>query len=176
MNNKKTNLEKFLDLVSKESDGTLLKELKWRQANRAWLRKSQAIAIKILSTLKTQGISQKDLAEKMGVSPQMVNKILKGSENLTLETISKIEDALGIHLVETTETLNKKLAQYEELMHGISQTIKTIVQNFVPSKPFLQAKPELSKYVSTLAQTNTQTNAKRESNLREVETINAMAA
>jgi transcriptional regulator with XRE-family HTH domain len=35
----------------------------------------------------------------LGVSPQQVNKILKGSENLTLDTIEKIELVLGIELI-----------------------------------------------------------------------------
>ncbi len=75
-------------------------EARWRQANRAWLRTSAAIAIRILHLLKEQGRSQKDLALAMGVSPQQVNKYVKGSENLTLETISKIETALGEPLIQ----------------------------------------------------------------------------
>ena len=56
--------------------------------------------MKILKHLKKGGISQKQLAEMVNVSPQQINKIVKGSENLTLETISKIEDALGIKLLD----------------------------------------------------------------------------
>jgi hypothetical protein len=37
----------------------------------------------------------------MGCSPQYVNKLLKGSENLTLETICKMEKVLQIKLIET---------------------------------------------------------------------------
>lgn len=69
-------------------------------ANENWLYKSAVIALKILSHLKKEGISQKQLAEMVNVSPQQINKIVKGSENLTLETISNIEDALGIKLIE----------------------------------------------------------------------------
>lgn len=176
MNNTKTNVEKFLDLVSKESDGKLLKELKWRQANRAWLRKSQAIAVKILSTLRNQGISQKDLAVKMGVSPQMVNKILKGSENLTLETISKIEAALGIHLIETAETLKEKLAEYEKMICGISETLKNNVKIFETKKELLEIKSEMTHFISAATQINTNTSTNEESNLKQEETQYAMAA
>lgn len=35
----------------------------------------------------------------MDVTPQYVNKIVKGKENLSLETIWKIEEALGINLI-----------------------------------------------------------------------------
>ena len=36
---------------------------------------------------------------RMDVSPQYVSKIVKGKENLSLETIWKIEEALGITLI-----------------------------------------------------------------------------
>jgi ribosome-binding protein aMBF1 (putative translation factor) len=73
---------------------------KYRRANREWLKKSAAIAIKILDALKAQQLTQKDLAERMGISPQQINKIVKGQENLTLETISNLEKALGITIID----------------------------------------------------------------------------
>lgn len=36
----------------------------------------------------------------MGVSPQQISKIVKGNENLTLETIVKLEKCLGAKLIE----------------------------------------------------------------------------
>ncbi len=93
------NRDKFLKLVSKEDTKTL-ENIKWRKENRDWLKKSQAIALQILKTLRKNNMSQKDLAERLEVSPQQVNKWLKGKENFRLETISKIERALNIHLVE----------------------------------------------------------------------------
>ena len=39
------------------------------------------------------------LAERMNCTQQYVSKILKGKENLSLDTISRLEDALGISLV-----------------------------------------------------------------------------
>ena len=44
-------------------------------------------------------MTQKALAEKMGCSQQYVSKILKGRENLSIETLCKIEDALQITLL-----------------------------------------------------------------------------
>jgi plasmid maintenance system antidote protein VapI len=114
------NLENFLNLVSDESSGWLEKA-QWREDNKEWLHRSAKIAIKILSVLRNNRKenrlpnSQKDLAELMGVSPQQVNKMVKGTENLTLETISKIEKALGIQLMEISETYSKSLQQDKEL-------------------------------------------------------------
>ena len=67
--------------------------------NKEWMDKSALIAIKILSTLRSQSITQKTLADNIGVSPQYINKVVKGQENLSLETICKIEKSLGITLV-----------------------------------------------------------------------------
>lgn len=76
-------------------------DAKFRRDNREWLKKSAAIAVKVLSALKAQGLTRKQLAERMDVSPQQVNKIVKGQENLTLETISKIETVLGINIIDS---------------------------------------------------------------------------
>ncbi len=45
-------------------------------------------------------MSQKDLADRIDVSPQYINKIVKGKENLSLVTICKIERVLGVTLIE----------------------------------------------------------------------------
>lgn len=71
-----------------------------RFENKTWLRRSQSIALKVLRTLRARQMTQKQLAEMIGVSSQQVSKIVKGRENLTLETIAKLEKALGIVLME----------------------------------------------------------------------------
>ena len=67
--------------------------------DRAWLKKSAQIAIKVNQTLSSLKMTQRELATKLDVSPQQVSKIVKGKENLTLETITKLEAALGINIV-----------------------------------------------------------------------------
>jgi len=69
------------------------------EANEAWLDRCAEIALRILSTLQAKNMSQKELAAIIGVSPQQINKIVKGNVNLTLETISKLEAALDIQLM-----------------------------------------------------------------------------
>lgn len=78
---------------------------KWREEaeflseNKAWLRYSQRVAMLMLDKMDDLNITQKSLAEKMGCSQQYVSKILKGRENLSIETLSKIENALHINLL-----------------------------------------------------------------------------
>ncbi len=71
------------------------------EANKLWLDKSAEIAAAALSALRKSGMSKKELAERMGVKPQFLSRVLKGSENLTLETIAKLEMALDTQLIKT---------------------------------------------------------------------------
>jgi transcriptional regulator with XRE-family HTH domain len=93
-----TNKEKFLALVSKEQTNTLERNTT-RIKNRAMLRESQQIAIKVLMRLEELHWSQKDLATKLEVSPQQVTKIVSGKENLTIETQIKLQDLLNIPIL-----------------------------------------------------------------------------
>ena len=73
----------------------------WRRKNARWLRYSQFIALAVSNRLDQLGLNQKQFAQKMGCSTQYVSKLLKGTENLTLETISKLEETLGMDLVQS---------------------------------------------------------------------------
>lgn len=95
-----TNKEKFLNLVSDEKSNTL-QNIKDRKKNRATLRESQSIAFKVLTRLEVLKWTQKKLAEKLEVSPQQVSKIISGKENLTLETLVKLQTVLEIPLLVT---------------------------------------------------------------------------
>lgn len=97
--NKEEKRKQFWDSV-KDDNGSWIKKAKYRRDNRAWLRKSQSIALRILNVLDEKGMQQKELAEAMDVSPQQISKIVKGKQNLTLETISKLEAVLETTLVE----------------------------------------------------------------------------
>lgn len=70
----------------------------WRMANKSWLRHSQHIAMLMLDKMDELNMTQKQLSELMGCSQQYVSKVLKGQENLSLETLSKIEQSLSIKI------------------------------------------------------------------------------
>ncbi len=67
---------------------------------KGWLKYSRKIAIKVAMAMKQQNLSRQDVAERMGCSPQYVSRLLKGGENLSLETICKLEDALNIAILQ----------------------------------------------------------------------------
>lgn len=72
----------------------------WRMANKSWLHYSQRIAMIMLDRMEELGLTQKSLATKMGCSQQYISQVLKGTENLSIETISKIESALELEILE----------------------------------------------------------------------------
>lgn len=94
----KSTVEK-LGLHSSALPSRWKEEAEYRLKNKAWLRYSQMIAMKMLDKMENLGMTQKVLAEKMGCSQQYISKILRGRENLSLETLSKIENALELQLV-----------------------------------------------------------------------------
>ena len=71
-----------------------------RRENRPWQKHAQKIAVKVLVAMRSQKMKQKELAEKMGVSPQQISKIVKAQENLTLQSIAKLENALQVNLID----------------------------------------------------------------------------
>src|SRR5699024_1204222 len=93
-------IRKKIEDIAVDGKSDWLEKARYRRANRGWLRKSQEVAIKVLRTLDEKGMQQKELAEAMDVSPQQVSKIVKGKQNLTLQTITKLEQVLGISLFE----------------------------------------------------------------------------
>lgn len=71
----------------------------WRQENKSWLRHSQHIAMMMLDKMEELGLTQREVAERMGCSQQYVSRILKGHENLSIETMCKIEKALDLAIL-----------------------------------------------------------------------------
>ena len=65
-----------------------------------WVCHSQAIAATMSDRMEELGMTQRVLAEKMNCTQQYVSKVLKGRENLSLETLCKIEKALGIKILQ----------------------------------------------------------------------------
>lgn len=65
----------------------------------AWMLHSQTIATIMSNRMGQLGMTQKALAMKMNCSQQYISKVLKGRENLSLETLCKIEEALDVKIL-----------------------------------------------------------------------------
>ena len=132
-----TNKDKFNQLVSGEDNRTLA-DVKKRIKNRAMLRESQQIALKVLMKLDDFGWSQKDLAKAMEVTPQQITKIVSGKENLTIETQIKLQHILDIPVL---------ASYYENKMTEIDQRIVTFEKRV--DKMVVQAIEYSNNYQST---------------------------
>lgn len=81
------------------------------------LDRSAEIALSVLTVMHERNIPRNDLARRMGTSPEHVNRILRGTENLTLECISRLEQALGAALVvlHRADNVNIDVAGFEKI-------------------------------------------------------------
>ncbi|MEY3425320.1 MAG: hypothetical protein RL679_678 [Bacteroidota bacterium] len=125
------NFKNFKKLVSGE-DTSWINELDNFNKNSNWLDISFEIALSVLSKLsenklKKDGIyNQKLLAAALGCSAQYVNKLLKGNENLTLDTICNLQNVLNIKLIEVTKYEVVSSYSFEEIYNN---TISSKISN-----------------------------------------------
>jgi len=111
----------YLKTHQSETPSHWREEAEWRRENRGWLRYSQFIAIRMLSRMDELHMTQASLAQKMECSQQYVSKVLKGKENLSLETIAKIESALDLDLVRSTLTFISEYPSFEPEQRGVAE-------------------------------------------------------
>lgn len=88
-----------LNAIAKPRSEKAKESARRRRENREWLRMSQDIAISVLGYLRRSGTTQKELAEKMGVAPAYISKLVKGQENLSLSTICRLQTVTGLTLI-----------------------------------------------------------------------------
>lgn len=124
-----------------------------RIRNKKWLRYSSNIARRILSAIEDMpDMSQSILAEKIGVTPQYISKLIKGQENLSLETIAKLSDALSVELISFPEYKysQKKHEQAQRVVVKINQERSFVVKcdkvSAVGILPLAEKKDHLSSY------------------------------
>jgi len=75
------------------------------QGKKDWAEYSRQIAAAMSKRMSELGLTQQMLANKMNCTQQYISKVLKGKKNMSLETICKIENALGIEII---KGLNEK--------------------------------------------------------------------
>lgn len=132
MKKKETIKEKLKSKIS-DKKSKWIDDAKYYEENEAWLEKSARIALKILRHLRINKISQIQLAENLSVSPQYISKILKGNENLSLETICKIEKALGINIIEVV-SFESKIEISNDSTKNYKRILKADTTNIIKGK------------------------------------------
>ena len=90
----------FLRANEHKSEVVFVSKAQYFKDNWSWLRYSYAIAIKVRRRMKDLGMSQKDLALRLGCTQPHISVLLGGKANMTLETMAKLEQALSFDLIE----------------------------------------------------------------------------
>jgi transcriptional regulator with XRE-family HTH domain len=79
----------------------ILSELRKKRDNREYerARTSMLLAASISKAIKSKGLTKSEFAEKMGKNPSVVTKWLSGVHNFTSDTLTDIQQVLGISLL-----------------------------------------------------------------------------
>lgn len=101
------------------------------------------IVLKVLRYMESKHMSQKDLAAKLGVSPQYINKFLHGQEcDIKVSTAIRYGNILGLKLIEIPDN-----ADYIPDTQTVMYTINVVTTykpqyhnkyNHVDTQPFKQ--------------------------------------
>lgn len=126
----KFNVEK-LKAVARPMTNEERAAMDYRAENADWLQLSATIALKIRKLLRQQGMTQVDLADRLGVTPPQVSKLLSGKINFELKTLAGIQNALGKPIIDVS---------LQDELPGSEQIIKTqvvLVTQYIKSAPIL---------------------------------------
>lgn len=91
--------EKLRNLAAENPASGWKEKVEYRSQNKAWIKKSTRISLRILDALDEKGWNQTDLAKALGVSRQQVSKLLKGDNDFQLSIITKLEEVLGVQIL-----------------------------------------------------------------------------
>ncbi|MCC8113972.1 MAG: helix-turn-helix transcriptional regulator [Bacteroidales bacterium] len=92
------NVEKLKEITRPRNEEEQ-KEADFRRENREWLQISGRLALKISQILREKGMSQVDLAQRLGITAAQVSKLLSGRVNFELNTLNKLQNVLGQRIV-----------------------------------------------------------------------------
>ncbi|SHH65885.1 helix-turn-helix domain-containing protein [Winogradskyella jejuensis] len=130
-------MEKNLNKVVTKTATKWKERAKKDRSNRRNITRAQAFALELLDYMDLHKIKQIDLANRMDVSAQQVNKILRAKANLTFETIDKIADALGVDIsspkIKSSNRTNSAIIQYSmQIVH--KRKYRTIEEELTSEK------------------------------------------
>ena len=105
----------FLEAHQSPTPSRWREDAQWRRDNEYWLKYSRYITLQVMRAMEEQSVTQVELAKRMGCTQQYVSNLLKGSSNMTLETIARLEKALSIDLIKSAFTY----------VHGYGSTVSS---------------------------------------------------
>jgi transcriptional regulator with XRE-family HTH domain len=120
--------------------------------NRKNITRAQAFALELMEYMDLHNIKQTDLANKMGVSAQQVNKILRAKANLTFETLDKIADALEVNIpapkIKEIKSSHSPIVHYS--MQIVHRRKHKVIEENITSKRIIKQNPVLNTSMENL--------------------------
>ncbi len=144
-------MEKNLNKVVIKTATRWKERAKQDRANRRNISRAQAFALELMDYMDLNNIKQNELAERMGVTAQQVNKIVRAKSNLTFDTLDKIADALEVEIsspkiLPTNKVLNAPVIHSKmQIVHRRKLKINEVVvssENIVKRNPILRLNME----------------------------------
>lgn len=89
----------FLKEHESSTPSRFAEQAQWRRDNQGWLQWSRNVSLSLMDYMQTHHLSRAGLAEKLGVSPQYISKLLSGKVNFSFKSIYEIERKLGFSCV-----------------------------------------------------------------------------
>ncbi|MCR4565362.1 MAG: helix-turn-helix transcriptional regulator [Bacteroidales bacterium] len=94
----------FLREHSSPTPSRWREDAQWRRDNEFWLKYARVITLRVLMSMEEQCVTQAELAKRLGCTQQYVSNLLKGSSNMTIETIARLENALHLDILQSAFT------------------------------------------------------------------------
>lgn len=88
---------KFLEQHQAEEPSRFEEKALERKTNATWLHWSQSVALRLVDYMQDNHLNRAELAERLGVSPQYVSRLLSGTINFSFKSIAEIENRLNVH-------------------------------------------------------------------------------
>lgn len=106
---------------------------------------AKEIGIGIKNARLTVGITQAELARRLGVTPQAISQYERGEKKPKIETIKKIADALGVSWFQLSH-LDDLVATSEERVLDKEEVCQSIAVDYTTAELFVMAsEPEASR-------------------------------
>ena len=106
---------------------------------------AKEIGIGIKNARLTVGITQAELARRLGVTPQAISQYERGEKKPKIETIKKIADALGVSWFQLSP-LDDLVATSEERVLDKEEVYQSIAVDYTTAELFVMAsEPEASR-------------------------------
>ena len=134
----KINKEKLLQIAVGENEEEKRISSDFRE-NRDLYKTSMKIAMKIKRALRMANLNQTQLAQRMGMDPAVLSRLLSGKANLELKTIVRFEKELGITIIDRNISPFSKESQtcvFVNCYYVCNMEVKTEIDRDTKSRLF----------------------------------------